>query len=219
MLEAQENLQIFDHMGCPIGVADRVLANRLGLWHLCSQIWVVLKRDPIAQSQLVFQKRSALRRVSPGIMDVSAAGHVVLGATAVETAIAECREELGIGLDPSDLCYIGRRIDMYENANVLSRIFADVFVVFADELGFRPRCDPEEVAGLVLLPIAEVLSLARSEKQSVTGRLLSSDPTSSSGDTAIEVAFEDLLPRHDWYYRKVAETCIALLEGRPPIGV
>lgn len=220
MREPNEILQILDHMGRPAGTADRGLANSTGLWHLCAQVWVVIRpRMPSESASVLFQRRGVSKLVNPGVLDASASGHVVLGQTSRQTAVQECAEELGLVLPSDDLLYLGRRVDMYEAPNVLSRVFADVYLAMVSADGLSLRSNPDEVDELAEIRIDELLAVTSGQVSAAKGILYSGDGTRGAQFREVAFCLEDFLPRHDWYYRKVAHSAAAVLAGRTAPGI
>lgn len=72
-----------------------------GLLHIVSHIWI-WKADKNGCSVLL-QKRSANKSTWPNLYDISAAGHVDLGETQLDTALRETEEEIGVKIDASKL--------------------------------------------------------------------------------------------------------------------
>jgi isopentenyldiphosphate isomerase len=105
----QDPSELFELYGAPADAASRLPAgeaprplgvtkrrgevHRDGDWHRSVHVWLVDERG-----DLLVQQRSIHKDTFPGRWDVSAAGHVSAGATALETACDEVREELGLEL-------------------------------------------------------------------------------------------------------------------------
>ncbi|RMD45906.1 NUDIX domain-containing protein [Candidatus Pacearchaeota archaeon] len=64
-----------------------------GLWHRVSHVWLYTSKG-----EVVLQLRSRKKRLFPGLLDVSAAGHIDSGETPRQAALRETKEELGITL-------------------------------------------------------------------------------------------------------------------------
>ena len=56
--------------------------------------------------EVLLQKRSLSKKTWPGYHDISAAGHIDVGETPIESAVREAGEELGILIDTEELFYI-----------------------------------------------------------------------------------------------------------------
>lgn len=55
--------------------------------------------------ELLVQQRSMRKKSHPGMYDISVAGHIDAGETPCETAVRECKEEVGLGIDESRLVF------------------------------------------------------------------------------------------------------------------
>ena len=98
-----ELIDLVDEFGNTTGqVCLKSIAHRLGLWHLCVDIWLYTDNG-----EVLIQKRVATKDVFPNLWDVSVAGHVGAGESPLNAAHRELQEELGINIQPKDLNYIG----------------------------------------------------------------------------------------------------------------
>ena len=70
-----------------------------------AHVWVWRKR-PSGVVEVMVQKRAAAKVTWPGYYDISAAGHIDEGETAIESAVREAKEEIGLAIDPERLLYI-----------------------------------------------------------------------------------------------------------------
>ena len=86
--------------------------HRDGDWHVSAHVWIVTP-----DGRVLLQRRAEGKESHPGLWDVSVAGHLAAGERAVEAAIRECREEIGLSLSADELCYLGSvRSDQREQA-------------------------------------------------------------------------------------------------------
>lgn len=115
-----KRMELFDILnldGSKTGIVrERGVAHREGSLHATARIWVVRKNRKSGYDVLL-QKRSACEDSNPGCYDVSSAGHVASGDTALESAVRELEEKLGIAASEEELHYVG----------VHHRAFEDVF--------------------------------------------------------------------------------------------
>ena len=73
---------------------------------------------------MLLQKRSAVKDSNPGCYDISSAGHLSSGDIALEGALRELKEELGVTASPEDLHYIGKHRGSFQ-APFHGRMFRD----------------------------------------------------------------------------------------------
>ena len=74
--------------------------------------------------EVLLQKRSAIKDSNPGCYDISSAGHLSSGDIALEGALRELKEELGVTASPEDLHYIGKHRGSFQ-APFHGRMFRD----------------------------------------------------------------------------------------------
>lgn len=120
-------LDVYDETGTDIvdkKTYDQV--HRNGLWHKGVHVWII--ND---QNELLIQKRSISVQTYPGLYESSATGHIDLKKTSIETAIEECKEELGLSFLESDFEYVGTILDQFENleGTLKNNEFDDVYLV------------------------------------------------------------------------------------------
>ncbi|MEH0938215.1 NUDIX hydrolase [Micromonospora psammae] len=196
-----ELVEAVDHNGHPIGVIGRKLANRIGVWHFCAQVFVLVTLDD--EPAVVFQRRPRTKSVSPGVLDISASGHVTFGQTVQAAALREVEEELGLHFTEDDLVHVGRRIDMYEAPGVLSRIFAEVYVARSSVDVANFKYDRDEIEELVVIPASKLADVfARGIP--ATCIAFSPDQHGENSERTIEVTASEFLPRMDNLYYRIA---------------
>ncbi|MFW6074035.1 MAG: NUDIX hydrolase [Chloroflexota bacterium] len=140
--------------------------HRDGDWHRALHIWIysILDGEPHA----LFQRRSLTKDTWPGRLDVAVGGHIRAGETLEETA-REAEEEIGLDLRLSDLTRIGRRFADNQGDTVIDREINEVFGYRSDLPLNEYRLHPEEVSGIVAIPLGEVIALFRGERVEVAG--------------------------------------------------
>jgi len=92
------------------------------------------------RGELLWQLRSAAKRVMPLTWDVACAGHVGAGEGPEAAAHRELREELGVDLE---LTALERRLVRQSNETYFAHVFAG-----AAPDGLEPTIDPDEVAAI-----------------------------------------------------------------------
>uniref|UniRef100_A0A7S3R9W5 Nudix hydrolase domain-containing protein n=1 Tax=Dunaliella tertiolecta TaxID=3047 RepID=A0A7S3R9W5_DUNTE len=91
-----ELFDVFDVKEMPQGTQPRSVCHRDGLWHRAVYALLLNKKN-----ELLIQKRSAQKKVSPGKWDLSAAEHLQPGETYLHAAARGLQEELGVSLSLS----------------------------------------------------------------------------------------------------------------------
>lgn len=146
-----EYVDVLTPDGEPTGVRKRKSdAHREGAWHRAAHLWLLTP-----DGNVLLQKRSEAKENWPGWWDVSVAGHVAAGETAIETVIRETREELGI--EVREATYAGSLIEqcVLRDGAYIDNEIHDIFVATrAIDLG-ELVLDPEEVAEVALVSVDE----------------------------------------------------------------
>lgn len=212
--EGNETIEILDHMGRKIGTSDRSVANRFGLWHVCAQVWVILPKTVYGHAGILFQRRSANKKVAPGFLDISASGHVRAGYGALATAADELEEELGIKADAEKLIHVGRRIDMYEAPNVLSRIFAENYFFIFNGNPAELKIQKYELEGLAIVNLEDGIKLFSSQTERVTAVLFTPE-----GSREFTVAASEFIPRIDNVYLRAFIAAKSHINGEAIVAI
>jgi len=151
-----EQIDVLDENGFPTGVIKpKDAVHRDGDWHRAAHVWIVTN-----DGRVLLQKRAAVKENWPGWWDVSAAGHCSAGESALETAIRETDEELGLKLIASDLQHVGTFRDpvVLRGGSYIDNEIHEVFLVRRDvDLGAL-TLQAEEVEAVALVAPDELLT-------------------------------------------------------------
>jgi isopentenyldiphosphate isomerase len=103
-------IDVLDENGKPTGGKKSKQEIHLeGLWHNAAHIWIYNSKG-----EILFQLRAKDKDSYPGLLDISAAGHVDSGETPIQAALREAEEELGLKLTENDLKEVGiRKVSKY----------------------------------------------------------------------------------------------------------
>lgn len=96
--------QVFAQNGQPLegrGAIDDEFTHDDSLVMGNSHVWMWHRTKDGAN--ILLQKRALTKKTSPGFYHISAAGHINVGESPVETALRETKEELGLPIDPARL--------------------------------------------------------------------------------------------------------------------
>lgn len=109
-----EMFDIIDENGQKTGVIkERGVVHREGALHATAHIWIA-RENKKSGYDILLQKRSACKDSHPGCYDISSAGHISAGDGAVESALRELKEELGIEAKAEELQEIGIQYKNFE---------------------------------------------------------------------------------------------------------
>ncbi len=147
---SEEQFEILDEYGTPVGLAARTRAHREGLWHRAVHVFV-FRPD----GRLLIQQRQFDKDICPGAWDLSAAEHLRPGESYAEGARRGLREELGVTADVV-LEPIGAtataRLELPERG-IKDYEFQQSFrCAYDGPLG----ADPEEVAAVQVVTLGEL---------------------------------------------------------------
>jgi isopentenyl-diphosphate delta-isomerase len=139
--------------GEAVGRKPKPDVHRDGDWHRAAHVWFVTP-----DGRILLQKRSVRKENHPGFWDVSCAGHVSAGETAMEAAIRECEEELGLRVEPAELLPVGitRESHIINDGRYIDREIHEVFLVRRPIDVGALRLQPEEVDDAKLVSAEEL---------------------------------------------------------------
>ncbi len=148
-----EQIDILDEHGKPTGeILSKREVHRHGHFHASTHLWLYTKTGKV-----VLQLRAAIKPNFPNCWDVSVAGHISSGETALQTAVREAQEELGINVQAEKLQHIGRfRIDYQHAEDYKDREFITIFACEILDEPLQATLQEEEVADVTLIPLATV---------------------------------------------------------------
>ncbi|MBW3110571.1 NUDIX domain-containing protein [Bacillus sp. MCCB 382] len=157
-----ERLAILNENGERLGVASRSEVHKKGYWHETFHCWLayydVIKLD----SFIYFQLRSREKKDFPGLLDITAAGHI-LSHEKIEDGVREVHEELGLMVPFEHLQPMGMvKGELFQEGLVdreLSHVFLYSVPISYEE--FQP--DPLEVAGIFRTALVDFKSLIQGE--------------------------------------------------------
>ncbi|WP_088009197.1 NUDIX hydrolase [Indiicoccus explosivorum] len=146
-----ELIQAVDGNRRPIGIFPRAEIHRQGFLHETFHCWLVRR------GEVFVQIRSAGKKDFPGLLDVTAAGHL-LANEQPEDGIRELHEELGLKVRPADLIPLGVIRDDIELPGFIDREWAHVFLLPVPER-VRFILQKEEVEAVERLTLDQFASL------------------------------------------------------------
>ncbi|KAF0820738.1 hypothetical protein KIS4809_0265 [Bacillus sp. ZZV12-4809] len=194
-----EMLNIFDENRNQIGVASREEVHIKGLWHETFHCWFIDRQEE--KEYIYFQYRSKDKKDYPGLLDITAAGHL-MSHESVMDGLREVEEELGIQVDFTDLVPLGVIDYMAEKENFIDKELANVFLYPSGHTleEFKPQL--EEVTGIYRIDLEDFHELwfeGRDHIQAEGFQIERDERVTSS----IKVCKDDFVPHEDYYYRRV----------------
>ena len=144
----QEIVKVFNEQHEQIGTATRAEVHEKGLWHETFHCWLV------NEDYIYFQIRSAQKKDYPGLLDITAAGHL-LAAETVESGIREVKEELGLDIHVHEVVKMGMTSCSIVSENMIDNEFCHVFTYPFKHDWDSFELQYEEVSGVVRAKLDE----------------------------------------------------------------
>lgn len=154
-----EMIDEYNYRGEKIGIVDKEIAHKMGLWHKSVHVWILNDKN-----EILLQYRCAEKKLYPNTWDCSFAGHVGAGESSIQAVLREGKEELGINVDLENLNYVltNRENVKYEQIN--SNEFVDIYIlrqnVELDKILFQK----EEVSNAKYVSLDEFFKLIEEGK-------------------------------------------------------
>ena len=187
-------------------IKTREQAVENGDWLGGFHLWVI-RTEP--EPGLIFQLRSANKSTWPGQLDVSAAGHYLAGET-LKDGMREVREEIGKDYNFDKLTYLGKKIfvGVSDDKKKLQTV-CDVFFVLDNSSLSSFKLQKEEVAGLMVITIKDLLRVFTQPNYSFTSQI-----TDINKKTSLKtITIGDFIKNWDNYQYKIALLAEKYLKG------
>lgn len=157
-----EYLDVYNSKGQHVGVELREVVHQKGFWHKTFHCWIIF-RNIKGEVCVLMQKRAATKDSAPNKLDACVAGHYSAGED-IMGGIREFKEETGIDIEIKDLIPLGIRVTVsdYKENNV-NKEFQEVFFINKVIPLSKFELPPDEVAGMVELPVKKCIKLFSGE--------------------------------------------------------
>ncbi|UQZ37265.1 NUDIX hydrolase [Paenibacillus sp. PK3_47] len=197
-----EILTTFDEHGNITGSAPRDEVHRLGLWHETFHCWFVAREHH--SLQIYLQLRSQHKKDYAGLLDITAAGHL-LESESPEDGIREVQEELGIDVAFEDLIPLGIVPYTMDKAGFMDRERAHVFLYENHAPFSQFQLQQEEVAGMVTAGFSEFRSFWLGERSDlhIQGFRVEDSGERSRIDQLVDISH--FVPHEHSYYLRILE--------------
>ena len=146
VLEADGSSRL-DDAGAPVRKRRREVHEH-GDWHAAFHLWV------LSAGYVLLQRRAHDKDAWPGMLDATAAGHLLTGEAPLD-GLREAEEELGVRYLPEALHRVGTfTLEDSLSPAVTNREFQHVYVVVDERpLGSFTAIDRREMTELVAVPV------------------------------------------------------------------
>ena len=210
---AQDPNELFDVIladGTPTGrTKARRDVHRDGDWHRAVHVWIAGVGDH-GVPFLVVQRRGPDKDTWPGRLDPTVGGHYRAGE-ALQEALREVEEELGVQMALDSVRPLGRRIAVNEReVGICDRELQEVFLLRDDRPLTAYRPNAAELAALVRFPLPALLDFFAGDRETVVGDALAPGAYRLE---SIACGIDDFTPTVDRYFYRVAIAAGLVLRG------
>ncbi|MCR6110932.1 NUDIX hydrolase [Bacillus sp. A301a_S52] len=197
-----EQLKIFDEDRNEIGVASRGEVHKLGYWHETFHCWFTTNEEGI--DYIYFQIRSSEKQDYPNLLDITAAGHLLVDETICD-GIREVQEETGIKVSFDELIGLGVIKYCVERNCFIDKEFANVFLYQSKNTFNDFKVQRDEVLGIVRAQFKEFYQFCLQEKEDI--RIEGFELNKSGRKVPIDklVNKNHFVPHENAFYEKVAK--------------
>ncbi len=166
----EELLDVLDENGIKTGeILPRKEIHKRGLWHRVVVIAIINEKN-----EILMQQRSLHKDKNAGMWDISVAGHISTSQDAVEAALREINEEVGINIpyamDIKNFRYMfSYRKEQTFSEEYIDRQFFDFFILRKEALSLEDiKIQESEIEQVKLVSISELNQML--EKKEVVER-------------------------------------------------
>lgn len=211
MSHPDELLDAFDDGLRLTGPTSRAVVHRDGLWHQVFHCLIVRTAPP---ARVLLQRRPQSTRSFAGLLDLSATGHLLAGEDPRD-GVRELTEELGVVAAPADLVPLGRRLLVDDSGEGRNREIVNAFLLPLDTPLEDFDLDGCDVAGLVEIDVAALLTMLADGSAVVAARELGAAGVVCS--TTCRAA--DLVPPVDGYWTVLAVMAERFAAGESALAI
>lgn len=105
-------------------VETRKKCHEQGLWHRAIYGFIFNE-----QGEVLLQKRSQTKKLWPGLWDITAGGHVLVGEFGEQALIREVKEELGIEIKENEIKYLVGSTSTNVKGNIINNHFNECYII------------------------------------------------------------------------------------------
>lgn len=162
-----EFIDIYNENHKYLGICEKGLAHKLGLWHEVFN-GIIVNRE---NKSIIFQIKNAKHNQVHDMdkIDISVGGHYQAGEK-IEDGIREIKEESGIEIEFKDLIYLGeRQVSTVVKEEYIVREFQKIFIVPYNDSITKLKCQDDEINDFIEFRIDDCIDLFLKNKTSIVG--------------------------------------------------
>jgi isopentenyldiphosphate isomerase len=205
-----EQLAVFDEYGNRLGVASRSEVHIKGYWHETFHCWLAHYDESSDETYIYFQMRSDKKKDFPGLLDITAAGHI-LSHEKIEDGVREVHEELGLLITIDELQSLGivkgELIQQDMNDRELTHVFLYSKPVAYDEF----QLQSEEVSGIFRSTLQDFKALVQQTKAEIEVVGFLDNETGKKDFFKQRVRYQHFVPHERSYLLEIIERISAHL--------
>jgi isopentenyldiphosphate isomerase len=196
----KERIKIYDDQHNEIGIETRETIHKKGYWHETFQCWFISNDE--GTDYVYLQLRSDEKKDFPGLLDITAAGHLLADET-VYDGIREVREELGINIDFAELSPLGVLIDCIVHKDFIDNEYAHVFLYCFNATEDSFELQEEEVSGIVKVELSLFEQLWDGEVDQIDVQGFRLDENKNFKSFTMTVQKKHFVPHPLTYYQSI----------------
>ncbi|OIU72069.1 NUDIX hydrolase [Rossellomorea aquimaris] len=163
----EEKLAIFDEEYNRVGERTRTEVHALGFWHETFHCWLAHFDDAESKIYIYFQLRSERKKDYPGLLDITAAGHILSQET-IEDGVREIQEELGLDIPYNDLISAGIIKEELNGTEMVDRELANIYL-YTKPVSFQNfSLQTDELSGIFRTGLEEAEQLFKQEREEIS---------------------------------------------------
>ncbi|XXM71816.1 NUDIX hydrolase [Lysinibacillus sphaericus] len=197
-----EKLAIFDEEYNRLGERTRTEVHARGYWHETFHCWLVHYDDAESKIYIYFQLRSERKNDYPGLLDITAAGHILSQET-IEDGVREIQEELGLEIPYDDLISAGVIKEELYGSEMTDRELANVYL-YTKPVSFQNfSLQTEELSGIFRTGLEEAEQLFKQEREEISLEGFIADESSKINYTNRSATIKDFVAHPLSYFVEV----------------
>lgn len=194
----QEIIKVFNEKHEYIGTATRSEAHAKGYWHETFHCWLA------NEDYIYFQIRSSQKKDYPGLLDITAAGHLLATET-VEAGVREVKEELGLHVKIEEIVHMGMISCSIVSEQMIDHEFCHVFIYPFEHDWHAFSVQYEEVAGIVRASLDEAKAFFLGETETLNIEGYEFFPDGQRARLARPVSRTHFVPNREQYIANVIQ--------------
>lgn len=149
-------------------IASRDECHTQGLWHRAVFAFIMNTKG-----EILLQQRSATKKLWPNKWDVTVGGHVEAGEFGRQALLRECKEELGIDLNDSDIRFLVSSTSVYNKDGYINNHYDECYLIFKDIDLTKLNLQEKEVADVRYFSKDEIIDRINNSYEGLTEKTVS----------------------------------------------